>query len=267
MWVSRAAAVSKCLLKRSVDPVAEWLTALEQNIEAEKLFAVATIVAGNGNVGAKLLVYPDGKREGELGMGELEMRVGEDAQQLMREERSETRKYGDTEVFIETYAPPPRLIIVGGVHTAIPLTKFAKILGFRVTVVDGRGRFATRERFPDVDELIVEWPDDVIPRLPIDSSTYVVILTHDPKFDLPTLKALSTTRPRYIGAMGSRETRRQHMDELRAQGVPDEFLKTVHGPVGLDLGARTPEEMALAIIAEMVAVRYNRHGGHLQPTT
>src|SRR5207249_2931399 len=133
-----------------------------------------------------------------------------------------------------------------------------------VTVVDGRGRFATRERFPDVDELIVEWPDDALPRLTINSSTYIVILTHDPKFDLPTLKALVGTQPRYIGAMGSRATRRQHMEQLRAQGVPDEFLQTVYGPVGLDIGARSPEEIALSIIAEMIAVRYGRPGGHLK---
>jgi xanthine dehydrogenase accessory factor len=185
----------------------------------------------------------------------------------MRDERSETRAYGKAEVFIETFAPPPRLIIVGGVHTAIPLSQFAKILGFHVTVVDGRGRFATHERFPHVDTLLVEWPDDAIPRLAIDASTYVVILTHDPKFDLPTLTALSTTSPRYIGAMGSRETRRQHMQELREQGIPNEFLKTVYGPVGLDLGARTPEEMALAIMSEIVAVRYHRQGGHLKPVS
>ncbi|HSR56988.1 MAG TPA: XdhC family protein, partial [Candidatus Binataceae bacterium] len=136
-------------------------------------------------------------------------------------------------------------------------------LGFRVTIVDGRGKFATRERFPNVHEIIVEWPDEALPKLKVDKSTYVVILTHDPKFDLPTLKALSTMQPRYIGAMGSRETRRQHMDQLRAEGVPDEFLRTVYGPIGLDLGARTPEEMALSVIAEIIAVRYGHKGGHL----
>lgn len=246
--------------------MADFLETLAQNLDAEKLFSVATIVGGE-NLGAKMLIYPDARTEGSLGDAQLNTQVIADALRFMRDEHSETRAYGDTQIFIETFAPPPRLLIVGGVHTAIPLSHFAKILGFRVTVVDGRGRFATKERFPHVDELIVEWPDDVIPRLTIDASTYVVILTHDPKFDLPTLKALSTTTPRYIGAMGSRETRRQHMAELREQGVPDEFLKTVYGPVGLDLGARTPEEMALAIISEIIAVRYNHPGGHLNPIT
>lgn len=239
-----------------------WLQEIAQNISAEQRFAVATLL-NSEQAGAKLIIYRDGASKGDLGAAELNEHVTADALELLAGERSETRAYKDLEVFIESYFPPPRLLVVGGVHTAIPLTHFAKILGFRVTVVDGRGRFATRERFPHVDELIVEWPDDVIPRLPMDASTYVVILTHDPKFDIPTLKALSTTRPRYIGAMGSRETRRQHMDELRAQGVSDEFLKTVYGPVGLDLGGRSPEEMALAIIAQIVAVRHGHSGGHL----
>lgn len=242
--------------------VNDWFERIAGQLVQEKLFAVATIVRGE-NVGAKIMIQPDGAHAGDLGDASLRARVIADALRLMPREQSETIAYDTVHVFIETYAPPPRLLIVGGVHTAIPLSQFAQQLGFRVTIVDGRGRFATRERFPHADELLVEWPDDVIPRLRIDQSTYVVILTHDPKFDLPTLKALATTKPRYIGAMGSRETRRQHMDELRAQGVPDEFLKTVYGPVGLDLGGRSPAEMALAIMAQIIAVRYNRRGGHL----
>lgn len=244
--------------------MSDFINRVSENLRAEKIFAVATRISGNENLGAHLVIYPDGLHENTLSDADLDARVIADAHELIQSERSETRAYGDIQVFIETYFPSPRLFIVGGVHTAIPLTHYAKILGFRVTVVDGRGRFATRERFPHADELIAEWPDDVIPRLPMDSMTYVVILTHDPKFDIPTLKALSTTKPRYIGAMGSKETRRQHMDELRAQGVSDEFLKTVYGPVGLDLGGRSPEETALAIIAQIVAVRYGRRGGHLK---
>lgn len=242
----------------------DWLATLEQNLAQEKLFAHATIVAGSPDAGAHLIVYPDGAHEGELPSAELTARVIAEARQLMREEISTTRVYDGVHVFVEVFAPAPKLIIVGGVHTAIPLSQYAKTLGFRTTLVDGRGRFATRERFPDVDTLIVEWPDDALPKLPIDASTYVVILTHDPKFDLPTLKALATMQPRYIGAMGSRATRRQHMEQLRAQGVPDEFLRTVYGPIGLDLGARSPAEMALAIMAEIIAVRYGHKGGHLK---
>lgn len=242
----------------------DWLTTIERNLAAEKLFAVATRLPGSEGAGEKIIVYPDGATDGQFSLPGLEAQIVADARRLMREEISTTCTYGDVQVFIEVYAPPPTLVIVGGVHTAIPLSQYAKILGFRVTIVDGRGRFATRERFPNADDIVVEWPDEALPKLKIDDSTYVVILTHDPKFDLPTLKALSTMRPRYIGAMGSRETRRQHMDQLRAEGVPDEFLRTVYGPVGLDLGARSPEEVALSIMAEIIAVRYGRRGGHLK---
>jgi xanthine dehydrogenase accessory factor len=245
---------------------------LKHNITTETLCAQATIVSG-ANLGAKMIVYPDARVSGDLGDPRLTARVAQDAQELMQREQSENRVYGDTEIFIEVFAPKPKLIIFGGVHTAIPLTQFAQALGFRVTIVDGRGRFATRERFPTADEIIVAWPDEAIAETPappagagvkIDSSTYIAILTHDPKFDIPALKALSTTQPRYIGSMGSRETRRQHFDELRSMGVSEEFLSQVHGPIGLDLGARSPEEMALAILAEIVAVRYGKKGGSMK---
>lgn len=236
---------------------------LKQNLVDEELCAVATVVSGSPDIGAKMMVYPDGRTVGGLGNPVLDAQVVPDAQNLMALERAENRTYGETEVFIEAFAPKPKLIILGGVHTAIPLTQFAQALGFRVTVVDGRARFATRERFPTADAIIVAWPEEALAQLKIDSSTYVAILTHDPKFDIPALEALSKSKPRYIGSMGSRETRRQHFEELRARGIADDFLATVHGPIGLDLGARSPEEMALAVMAEIVAVRYGRAGGLL----
>jgi xanthine dehydrogenase accessory factor len=215
-------------------------------------------------IGAKILVYPDGRISGDLVDAALQDQVVRDAWRAMQAEQSQNCTYSSTEVFIDVFAPKPKLIIFGGVHTAIPLTQFAQALGFRVTIVDGRSRFVTRERFPTADEIIVAWPDEAIAQMKIDSSTYITILTHDPKFDIPALKALATTNaPRYIGAMGSRETRKQHFAELRASGVSDEFLARVHGPIGLDLGARAPEEMALAIMAEILAVRRNRSGGFL----
>ncbi len=235
---------------------------LVRHIVDQVLCAVATIVAG-GNAGSKMLVESDGHTLGDLGSAELNAQIARDAQLLMREERPENRIYGDVDVFIDVFAPKPRLIIFGGVHTAIPLVRIAQLLGFHVTVADGRARFATRERFPTADELVIAWPDEAIARMRIDSSTYVAILTHDPKFDIPALEALSKTQPRYVGSMGSRETRRQHFAELRARGVPDEFLAKVHGPIGLDIGARSPEEMALAVMAEIIAVRYGRSGGPL----
>ncbi|MCL4396004.1 MAG: XdhC/CoxI family protein [Chloroflexi bacterium] len=236
---------------------------LKRNLGDETLCAVATVVGGNADVGAKMLVYPDGRTVGDLGGAELGALVAREAQRLMSLERSESIAYGGVDVFVDVFAPKPKLVIFGGVHTAIPLTQFAQTLGFHVTVVDGRGRFATRERFPSADAIIVAWPDEAIAQMKIDSSTYVAILTHDPKFDIPALQALSTMQPRYIGSMGSRETRRQHFAELRAAGVSDEFLARVHGPIGLDLGAHTPEEMALSILGEIIAARYGRSGGFL----
>lgn len=239
---------------------------LKRNLANEILCAVATILTG-ANIGAKMIVYSDGRVSGDLGDAELQVQVVRDAQPAMQTEQPENFIYGDTKIFIDVFAPKPKLVIFGGVHTAIPLTQFAQTLGFRVTIVDGRGRFANRERFPTADEIIVAWPDEAIAQMKIDSSTYVAILTHDPKFDIPALQALSKMNPRYIGAMGSRETRAQHFAELRARGVTDEFLARVHGPIGLDLGARTPEEMALAILAEIVAVRYGREGKFLSEST
>jgi xanthine dehydrogenase accessory factor len=236
---------------------------LKRNLADETLCAMATIVSG-ANVGAKMLVYPDGHTSGDLGDAQLNAPVAHDAQSAMQHESPENRAYGNVEIFIDVFAPKPKLVIFGGVHTAIPLTQFAQQLGFRVTIVDGRERFANRERFPIADEIIVEWPQEAVARMKIDASTYIAILTHDPKLDIPALAALSQTAPpRYIGAMGSRATRQQHFAELRAQGVSDEFLSRVHGPIGLNLGARTPEEIALAILAEIVAVRYGRAGGFL----
>ncbi|MGE5138810.1 MAG: XdhC family protein [Rudaea sp.] len=242
---------------------ANGLELLERNLEAERLFALATVIAGPEGEGGKLYLYPDGASDGAL-PPPLQGQVIADARELMRQERSETREYADYSVFIQSHGPSPHLILVGAVHTAIPLARIARILGFRVTVVDGRSRFATRERFPDVDELVCEWPDEALAHMTVDQSTYVVILTHDPKFDLPALKALAGRGARYVGAMGSRQTRRQHMEQLHAQGVPDQFLQSVYGPIGLDLGARSPEEIALSIMAEIEAVRYGRAGGHLK---
>lgn len=241
----------------------DWLDALTRAIQADELCAVATMVSG-ANAGAKMIVYDDARASGDLGDAALNADVARDAQSALQREAPERRAYGDAEIFIDVFAPQPKLIIIGGVHTAIPLTQFAQALGFRVTIVDGRARFANRERFPTADAIVVEYPDDALARIKSDASTYIAILTHDPKFDLPALAALSKTAPpRYIGAMGSRATRAQHFAQLRAQGVAEEFLSRVHGPIGLDLGARTPEEIALAILAEMVAVRYGRSGGLL----
>jgi xanthine dehydrogenase accessory factor len=170
----------------------------------------------------------------------------------------------DGEWFVEPMRRPAHLVIVGGIHIAIPLHRLAKLMGYRVTVVDARSKFATKERFPDADELIVAWPDEAMAKLTLDSSTYVVILTHDPKFDLPALRSVLSKDVGYIGAIGSRKTNQNRFDALRAEGFTDEQISRVHGPVGLDLGGRGAEETALGILAEITAVRFGGSGSFMR---
>jgi len=166
----------------------------------------------------------------------------------------------DGDVFVEPFRRPAHLVIIGAIHIAIPLHRLAKTMGYRVTVVDARAKFATRERFPEADELIVAWPDEAMSKLVIDNSTYVVILTHDPKFDLPALRSVLTKDAGYVGAIGSRKTNQNRFDALRNEGFTEEQLARVHGPIGLDLGGRGAEETALGILAEITAVRFGGSG-------
>ena len=168
------------------------------------------------------------------------------------------RREGD--IFTEPLRRPPHLVIIGAIHIAIPLHRLAKLMGYHVTVVDARAKFATRDRFPEADELIVAWPDEAIGKLVVDSSTYVVILTHDPKFDLPALRSVLTKDAGYVGAIGSRKTNQNRFDALRKEGFTEEQLARVHGPIGLDLGGRGAEETALGILAEITAVRFGGSG-------
>ncbi len=171
------------------------------------------------------------------------------------------------EVFIEPFFPPPVLIIVGGVHIAIPLVRFAKELGFRVVVVDPRAKFANRDRFPEADEILVEWPDEALAHLDVDDATYLVLLTHDPKIDEPTLASALKTEAAYIGAIGSRKTHAARFERMANWGVTAEQLQRVYAPIGLDLGGRMPEETALSILAEVVAVKNGRSGASLRSTS
>src|SRR6266571_1040947 len=170
----------------------------------------------------------------------------------------------DGDWFVEPVRRPAHLVIVGAIHIAIPLHRLAKLMGYRVTVVDARAKFATKERFPDADELIVGWPDEAMSRLTLDSSTYVVILTHDPKFDLPALRAVLGKDVGYIGAIGSRKTNENRFASLRSEGFTDEQIARVHGPIGLDLGGRGAEETALGILAEITAVRFGGSGSSMR---
>ena len=170
----------------------------------------------------------------------------------------------DGDLFVEPFRRPAHLIIVGAIHIAIPLHRLAKLMGYRVTVVDARAKFATKERFPEADELIVAWPDEAMQKLVIDNSSYVVILTHDPKFDLPALRSVLKKDAGYVGAIGSRKTNQNRFDALRAEGFTEEQLSPVHGPIGLDLGSRGAEETALGIMAEITSVRFGGSGSAMR---
>ncbi len=183
--------------------------------------------------------------------------------ELLRQGDAETRNVllpdgRNVEVFLAVAPAPPLLVIVGAGHIAIPLSRMAKVLGYRVVVVDARAAFATRERLPDADELLVQWPDEALAGLRLTSAAAVAVLTHDDKFDVPALVAALASPAHYVGAIGSRGTRRQRDERLRVAGLTDEQLARIHGPIGLDIGARTPEEIALAILAQVVASRRGR---------
>ena len=222
-----------------------------------RLVALATVLEGAA-VGAKLLVWPDGDSEGSLGDAGLDAAVRERAQTLLRELRSEQATYptaaGPVRVFTDVAQPPPRLYVVGAAHTAIPLVTFARILGFHTVVTDARAAFATRERFAHADELIVRWPADVLAAAGLDGGSYIVVLTHDPKIDNPALAVAVASPARYVGALGARRTHATRVAALRELGVRDEQIARIHAPIGLAIGARRPEEIAVSIIAEIVSV-------------
>ncbi len=159
----------------------------------------------------------------------------------------------EAEVFYQTLTPPRSLVIVGAGHISIPLTRLAKVMGYHVTVVDPREAFNTRERLPEADALLLDWPDEAMERLPINAATAVTVLTHDGKFDVPALKVALVKGAGYVGMVGSRGTRATRDVALRAEGVSDDLIARIHGPIGIDIGARTPDEIALAILAQIVA--------------
>ncbi len=166
-------------------------------------------------------------------------------------------------IFFEVFPRQPRLVIFGGVHIAAALASMAKLLGYRTIVADGRESFVTRERFPDADELMVAWPDEAFARIGIDAATYVCILSHDPKFDEPALEIALRSPAAYVGAIGSRKTAQTRRERLRAIGFTEAEVARLRGPIGLDLGGRQPAETALAVLAEITAVRYGGTGGEL----
>jgi len=230
-----------------VEPLAETHCRLLEALQAQETVALATRLDGGGH----LLAWPDGRLEGDraLAPGLAALFPGPAA--TLRRDPA-----GD--LFLEVFAPPPTLVIVGAVHVAVPLVALAQALGFRTRVVDARRAFANRERFPTADELVVAWPQDVLRAEALRPQDAVVILSHDPKFDLPALQIALRSRAGYVGLIGSRTTQARRQAALQEAGVTDAELARVHGPIGLDLGGREPAEIALAILAEIVAVRHGR---------
>jgi xanthine dehydrogenase accessory factor len=224
--------------------------------------ALVTVVAGAPH--ARLLVRPDQSVEGTLGNPELDAAAVALAEELMWAERSERREVGDVSLFVDVTAPPPRLVMFGAVDFAAALARMARAAGWRPYVIDPRGRFATRERFPEAEEIVVAWPEEAFARIGgIDRATYIAVLTHDPKLDDAALTIAVRSPAAYIGAMGSRRAQEKRRERLLEQGLTEEDLARIAAPIGLDLGGLTAEETALSIMAEVVAVRNGRNGGRL----
>ena len=237
---------------------------LASALRAEQPVALATVVSGPG-VGGKLLVRPGEDPLGTLGDEDLDRVVARDTIAELDAGRSGTRHYGphgearqdEVTVFIESFAPPPRMLIFGAVDFTAALVRVAKVLGYRVTVCDAREVFATTQRFPFADEVVVDWPHRLLERVgdTLGPRDAVCVLTHDHKFDVPAITAALATKAGYLGAMGSRRTTDERNKRLVDAGVAEADLARVHAPIGLDIGARTPEETAVSICAEIIAAR------------
>ena len=234
--------------------LADRLLELAHTDERAVLF---TVVEGPC-AGAKLLVLLD---RGAEALGDAPASLASLAPEIRR---SGMQEHEGLKVFAEVYGPPPRLVVVGAVDTAEALCSAAKLLGWHTVCVDARAAFATPERIPSADELVVEWPDVALARIAPDRGTAVVVLTHDLKLDVPALQAALRTNAFYVAAIGSRKTQAARREELVAAGVPEPELGRIHGPAGLDLGADSPAETALAILGEALAVRAGRDGTPLK---
>ena len=240
---------------------------LRAAIAAEDPVALATVIEGPA-VGAKLLIRPDHEPMGSLGDTDLDRVVARDTLGELAAGMTGVRHYGPhgeaneqaVAVFVESFAPPPQLLVFGAVDFTGALARVGKVLGYRVTVCDAREVFATKARFPFADEVVVDWPHRLLDRVgdTLGPRDAVCVLTHDPKFDVPAVKAALATDVGYLGAMGSRRTTDDRNRRLRDEGVSDDDLARVMAPIGLDLGARTPEETAVSILAEIIASRTKR---------
>jgi xanthine dehydrogenase accessory factor len=215
----------------------DLLAALNTERAARRAAAVVTELAG----GNQRLV-----RESELEKDPL----AADLRAQLRNGKSGVIKQGGAQFFVEVHMPPPRIVITGAVHVSQALAPMAKLLGYDVMIVDPRTAFATPERFPDVP-LVAEWPDTALPKVGLDNWTALVALTHDPKIDEPALEAALKSRCFYVGALGSKKTHARRVESLKSRGMSEQMLARIHAPIGLSIGAASPSEIALAILAEI----------------
>ena len=261
-------------------------------IKAGQPAAVATVIAGPGQVGARRVLrgsVPGLNGNGDGGPAEpavvaawgtlaagdrLDQAVDDDAYGMLAQGVTAVRHYGEhgerrgdeLSVFVQSFAPPPRMLVFGAIDFAAAVARAGKFLGYHVTVCDARPVFATHARFPDADEVVVEWPHRYLAKTPVDERTVICVLTHDPKFDVPVLEIALRTPAGYIGAMGSRRTHDDRLARLREAGLTGDELARLRSPIGLDLGARTPEETAVSVAAELIQLRWGGSGRPLTDT-
>ncbi|GAP13655.1 xanthine and CO dehydrogenases maturation factor, XdhC/CoxF family [Longilinea arvoryzae] len=239
-----------------------WRTifpAMKFCLEENQLAVVATVISGPG-LGNKLMLWPDGRTLGDLGNPSLNAEAQVWMRDLIRSQEADWKEFAavgeKVDVFADVLVPEARMIVIGASHIAIPLVELAKVLGYRTIVIDPREAFATRERFPHVDDLIVEWPSTALEKLHLDEASYVVAVSHDDKLDNPALAVALTHPTRYVGVLGTRKNISKRHAALQELGVTQEQLDHLRAPIGLRLNALLPEEIALSILSEMVMVRH-----------
>jgi xanthine dehydrogenase accessory factor len=260
-----------------VEPASKYrfseLAEIAEAVRSGVPVAVATVIEGPGEIGARRIIWHGDRATGTLGAGDrLDQAVDDDARGMLAQGVTAVRRYGpqgerrldDLAVFVQSFAPAPRMLVFGAIDFAAAVAKVGKFLGYRVTVCDARPVFATASRFPDADEVITDWPHRYLAGTSTDARTVICVLTHDPKFDVPLLEVALRRPAAYIGAMGSRRTHDDRLARLREVGMDEAELARLRSPIGLDLGARTPEETAVAIAAELIQLRW---GGSGQPLT
>jgi len=252
---------------------------IAEAVEAGIPVAAATVISGPGQVGARRIIWgtgEDARSAGTLGSGDrLDQAVDDDARGMLAQGLTGVRRYGpdgerrrdELAVFVQSFTPPPQMLVFGAIDFAAAVARAGKFLGYRVTVCDARPVFATASRFPDADEVVTDWPHRYLSGISTDSRTVICVLTHDPKFDVPLLEVALRRPAAYIGAMGSRRTHSDRLDRLREAGMTEDELARLRSPIGLDLGARTPEETAVAIAAELIQLRWGGSGQPLTATT